>query len=476
MRIAVLADDNTGATDAAGMFTSFGARAVLLMSEKELEKQAGPEASPGRKDLRSQEDRPGMENRPGTEASGLEDFDVLVVGTRIRSVSPDEARRKTAETTALLKRRGYEMIQLKYCSTFDSTREGNIGPSLDAAGEVLGFSSAPVCPALPVNGRTTYMGYHFVWGELLSESALSRHPLNPMTDAHLPRWLGYQTGAGVGLVDHGTVRLGAEEIRRRRRELEAAGVIYHVTDAIVQEDIDAVLTAYEDTGFLSGGSGISEAMGRKYFAGRDRPDFSDRLKKLEKKIVVICGSQSPATARQKKTAVAAGFKEVLVHPREILKGRINLTEVAEEIRRSLADPEVPGTIISTDEKDGGDVESVHAEAAKLGLSPIEAGEKISDCLGRIAAELISGGEHEDTPARVSARGSAGGVDRILVAGGETSGAVCFEAGIEALEVGLQMDPGVPYCFPVGRDGPMVVLKSGNFGGDDLFVRAGILEE
>ncbi len=427
MKTGIIADDNTGATDAAGMLTSFGAKAVLLMNPEIL----------GDQDFSA-------------------DFDAVVVGTRIRSVSPAEAIRKTSHVVGLLKKGNYDLIQLKYCSTFDSTREGNIGQSLDAAREVLGFPSTPVCPALPVNGRTTYMGYHFVGRELLSESPLSRHPLNPMTDAKLPRWLGHQTETPVGLIDHSVIRLGAKEILHRRHSMEEEGILYHVTDALVQEDIDGITEAYEDTGFLSGGSGISASLGRRFFQNRKPLTFSNRLKNLEKKMVIISGSESPATARQKETAIAAGFQLVTIHPLDVIRESVDIPAAAERAFSSLR--EAPGIIITPDREKGGEVKNVHAVAGEMGLTPVEAGEMISDCLGRIAAELL---EHY-------------GVPRILVAGGETSGAVCHEAGFDALEVGLQIDPGVPYCFPVGLDRPMVILKSGNFGGDDLFARAGRL--
>ena len=143
----------------------------------------------------------------------------------------------------------------------------------------------------------------------------------------------------------------------------------------------------------------------------------------------------------------------------ILRDEVDHVGAAEQAYTLFCDSDVPGIILGTEENDGGDVRSVHRTAEVLGMSPVEAGKKISDCLGRIAAELILKRK----------------VDRLLVAGGETSGAVCFEAGLEALEVGRQIDPGVPYCFPVERDGPMVILKSGNFGEDDLFVRAGVIK-
>ena len=168
-KIAIVADDNTGATDAAGMLTSCGASALLILDPKLVEQKKAPEG-----------------------------YDVVVVSTRIRSVEPDQAYKTTKRVIEGFSNWGFDSIQLKYCSTFDSTERGNIGQSLDAAHELLKFSSTIVCPALPVNGRRTYMGYHFVHDRILSESPLSRHPLNPMTDSFLPRWLGHQTEKSIG--------------------------------------------------------------------------------------------------------------------------------------------------------------------------------------------------------------------------------------------------------------------------------------
>ena len=235
MKVTIIADDNTGATDAAGMLTSYGAKAVLLMNQDFLQ-----------------------------NSYVRDNFDVIVLGTRIRSVSPEEAFKKTKEAVAAVYQNS-ELIQLKYCSTFDSTPKGNIGQSIDAARSVINFSSTPVCPALPVNGRTTYMGYHFVGDRLLSESSMRNHPLNPMKDPDLVRWLSYQTEVPAGLIDYTVIADGLEAVLKKRKQLENSGIIYHVTDAVCQENIDIITEAFKDTGLLICGSGISASIGRLYF-------------------------------------------------------------------------------------------------------------------------------------------------------------------------------------------------------------------
>ena len=422
MKVTIIADDNTGATDAAGMLTSYGAKAVLLMNQDYLDKS----------EIR-------------------DNFDIIVLGTRIRAIEPEEAFIKTAKAVSAVHKTS-DLIQLKYCSTFDSTKKGNIGQSIDAARSVISFPSTPVCPALPVNGRTTYMGYHFVWDKILSDSSMRNHPLSPMTDSNLVRWLSYQTEIPVSLIDYTVIEKGVKAVTDRRKELEDKGILYHVTDAVCQENIDIITESYADTGFLTGGSGISASIGRLYFKS-EISDLTDmRLKNLGNKTLVISGSDSVTTQKQKETALASGFVLIAVNPYEILDDSVDMNKVTAEASQAF---NAGGNIILTVDNSGRNKSSfVKAEGAKKGLSPEKTGEKIGTFLGKAANELTENLE----------------IDRLLVAGGETSGTVCRECGIEALEVGQQIDPGVPYCFPLGKNKPMVVLKSGNFGVDDLFVK------
>jgi 3-dehydrotetronate 4-kinase len=437
-RIAIVADDNTGATDAAGMLTSYGARALLVLDPELTEAGA---RSP--------------------------DYEVLVVSTRIRSVAPEEAYELTERILRSVQTGGFDKIQLKYCSTFDSTPEGNIGKSLDAARDVFDFRSTVVCPALPVNGRTTYMGYHFVHGRLLSESPLSRHPLNPMTDSDLVRWLGYQTQRGVGLIDLPTIRRGVEAIWAARRKHEAEDRPYLVCDALELRDIELTVQAFEDVSFVSGGSGVSQAIGAAAYPGGKERDFSARLKNLGEKLVVISGSESPTSHAQREYALRHGFADITLHPLDALNEWKAKRSVPAEspliddlVKRAGSDVQNGNSLIIALERErGGDVNTVNREAEAAGLSSVETGGILGEYLGRLAAGLLE--RH--------------GIARLLVAGGETSGAVCQACGFQALEVGLQIDPGVPFCFPVDErmrsvESPLLVLKSGNFGEEDLYLR------
>lgn len=422
MKLAIVADDNTGATDAAGMLTSKGASVLMVINSDQLKNLA----------LLSQ-------------------YEVIVVATRIRSIKPKEAYERTLKVINQLQKLKAEIIQLKYCSTFDSTKEGNIGQSLDAALEAIKFKSTIVCPSLPVNNRTTYMGYLFVNGVPLNESPLRNHPLNPMEDANLVRWLSYQTDKKTDLLSWYTINEGKKSIVNKRSELEKSGVKYIVVDALQQKDIDIVVSSFNDYSFYSGGSGVSEAIAKILFNDYPPLEFRDRINSSKNKVVVISGSESPTTERQKKHALANGFEEMLVHPIRILERSATASEIAELIASQyLANKNV---ILSFDRKNGGDVSSVDNYAASKGLGRVEVGNILGMFFGEVANILVN---------KYS-------IGRLVVAGGETSGAVCEKCKFDLLEIGTPIDPGVPFCFPSNFPNLLLVLKSGNFGRESLYL-------
>jgi uncharacterized protein YgbK (DUF1537 family) len=323
---------------------------------------------------------------------------------------------------------------------------------LDAALDALDAGATIVCPALPVNGRTVYMGHLFVGDTLLSESPLSRHPLNPMTDANLVRWLGYQTQRAVGLVPLADIRSGDDALGARMEALRREGVSYLVTDAVADSDLDALARAVRGWPLVSGGSGITAALGRVAFPGRSPLDFTDRLAALPPGTLVVSGSQSPMTRRQNAHAVSRGFTHITLDIPAVLEGRFDPDRTASKAAGRLQSGEP--VIVGAPGEDEAGLRATQALGASLGLSQVATGEKIAAALAETAARVLD----------------SGAVGRLVVSGGETSGAVCRRLGLRALEVGLPIAPGVPCCFPAGRDGLLVVLKSGNFGGEDLYVR------
>jgi uncharacterized protein YgbK (DUF1537 family) len=423
MKLGLIADDNTGATDAAGMLTEHGLRTVLVLD-------ADVPLSP-------------------TKLAG---FDALVVGTQNRSVAPAAATEATRRAISRLQGWGAERFQLKYCSTFDSTREGNIGASLDAALDALGTPATIVCPALPVNSRTVYQGHLFVGSQLLSESALRNHPLNPMTDANLVRWLGYQTSRKVGLVDLSAIRLGTEATQRQLDKRIAEGCSYIVTDATNDDDLRVISEATRNWPLMSGGSGITMALAAVHWPRQPALRFDQELAALGTATLVVSGSQSPTTRRQTEHALAQGWAGIRLDIPAVLRGACHLDAALAAAEAELS-RDRPVLLYSPPDHEAQASEALSLGRA-LGLGALETANRIADALAELAGRLVQ--ERR--------------IDRLVVSGGETSAAVCRRLGIPAVEVGLPICPGVPYCFTWPDRRLLVVLKSGNFGAEDLYQR------
>ena len=423
MRFGIAADDHTGATDAAGMLTERGVRTVLFLSAPachELERLS-------------------------------EDYDAVVIGTRSRGMAPRDAYDETAAAVRALADRRLAKIQIKYCSTFDSTAQGNIGASLDAAMDVLGARATIVTPALPVNGRTTYCGYHFVDGRLLSESHMRNHPLTPMTDAFLVRWLQHQTRRRVSLIHHRTVREGDAAVRQALHDGVERGKSYFVTDAVCQADLGVLARATADWPLISGGSGITAEVPGLMFGSRPALSFAARLSEMPEPTLIVAGSCSPATREQNDHAARSGFTAANVDGAAVLTSTIDVVGVAARVREGLSGA---GGVVLRASADPAEVERVQRLGAERGLAATEVGAMVASVLAGIAAQVVASGH----------------VGRLIVSGGETAGAVCRQLAIRAVEVGLPVAPGVPYCFPIPGPQILLVLKSGNFGGDDFYSR------
>ncbi len=424
MKFGIVADDNTGATDAAGMLTEAGISTVFLVGT------------------------PGYNSNPET----IESFDAAVIGTCSRSISLHDADILTSGAFRFLKQSGAEKFQLKYCSTFDSTKKGNIGISLDAALKELGTNRTIVAPALPVNGRTTYLGYHFVNGVPLNESPMRNHPLNPMTDANLVRWLQYQTEKKVALAPLNIIRKGSWALKRHLNQKVRNGASYIVTDATEQQDLEIIAEATEKWPLLSGGSGITAAIPRQLFKRRRNLDFSERLQKYSRQTLVVAGSCSEATRAQNKLASRHGFKLFVVDSLKILDRSFSVERFRKRIVKHL---KTGGNAIIASSATPETIEKVHSALVETKISPEIFGELVAGTL----SEIISSVFDYVMPGRM------------VVSGGETSGAICQRLGISMMETGLPIAPGVPYCFPLHGPDVLTILKSGNFGGEDFYLQA-----
>ncbi|WP_372802587.1 3-oxo-tetronate kinase [Paracoccus seriniphilus] len=407
-----IADDFTGATDLAGLLARSGVRVRLHMG------------------------------LPSEEAGGdVAPFEVIALKTRTLPVG--EAVEQTRAAADWLRAAGAQRFFWKYCSTFDSTPQGNIGPVAQALMADLGASQTIYCPAFPENGRRVFMGNLFVGRQPLAESPMRDHPLTPMRDSDLTRLLAPQVAGPVGLVEHPVVEAGPQAIRAALLALAEAGRAHVVIDAIRDGDLTAIATACRDMELISGGSALAMALPGLYLADGTLAADAPRLvpPQLEKGAVVLSGSCSAMTNRQVAHYLQGGAPGLRLDPLELAQNgpRAALDWLgAQDLSRA---PILYATA---------DPQSVRAAQEHLGVA--RAGEIVEEALAACA---------------VAARDR--GAQRIVVAGGETSGAVTRALGVSRMDVGAEIAPGVPWCFgrSAGQD-VALTLKSGNFGAESFF--------
>lgn len=409
LRLGCIADDLTGATDVALMLQNAGMRTVQVISVP-----AG---------------------------LGQMDVDAVVVALKSRTAPAAEAVAQSLAALEWLRAQGARQILFKYCSTFDSTDAGNIGPVADALLDAMGARFTVACPAFPTNKRTVYLGHLFVGEQLLSDSPMKDHPLTPMRDANLVRVLGRQTGRKVGLVAQPTVRQGAAAMRAAFEELKTAGHAHAIVDAVSDDDLLALGAACVDMPLLTGGSGI--AMGLPANFGI-RKGTGEALPAVGGHAAVLSGSCSAQSNAQVEQWLKTrpGFR---IDPLQLAEGADLAAAAIDWARPKLA----AGPVLVYATAAPADV---RAAQARLGVQ--RAGELVEHCLARVAKGLV-----------------AQGVRRLVVAGGETSGAVVNALGVPALRIGPQIDPGVPWTQSLGEPPLALALKSGNFGAVDFFDKA-----
>jgi uncharacterized protein YgbK (DUF1537 family) len=376
----------------------------------------------------------------------LPETDAIVVALKSRTIPPAEAVAQSLAAFAALKAAGTRQYFFKYCSTFDSTDAGNIGPVADALLAALGARFTIACPAFPENGRTIYQGHLFVGRQLLSDSSMRHHPLTPMTDSNLVRVLGRQTKEKVGLVPIAMVREGAAAIQKAFAKLMVEGTTYAIVDATEDRHLLEIGAACADLLLITGGSGI--ALGLPENSRRrgllETTGDADKLPKVGGSAAVLAGSCSAATLGQIE-AFAKSHAALKLDPLALAEGKTSAAEALEWARPHLA----AGPMLIYASAPPADVAAIQAT-----LGRERAGALVEQALAEIAAGLV-----------------AAGARRLVVAGGETSGAVVQRLGVTALEIGPQIDPGVPWTFSLGEPRLALALKSGNFGGADFFEKA-----
>ncbi|TBY26100.1 3-oxo-tetronate kinase [Rhizobium leguminosarum] len=414
-----IADDYTGASDLANTLTKNGLRTVQTVGI--------PDPS-----------------------LALPDVDAVVVSLKIRSVPASDAVAATASAERWLRQRGAGHVLYKICSTFDSTNAGNIGPVTEALSEAAGGGSVLVTPAFPETGRTVYLGHLFVGGQPLNESPLKDHPLNPMHDANLVRVLARQSRNAVGLVDLTAIAAGAGAVKAKLDALRAAGVTAVIADAIFERDLETLgevaLKTPVSTGASGLGLGLARALVRSGRISSGGATTADAIRPVGGLSAIVAGSCSKATLHQLDVAERS-MPVLRLDPERLLAGP---DEIAAAISWA-GDRISAGPIV------------VAASAAPETVSRLQSlygreasGHAIETATSIIAAELVGRG-----------------VRRLVVAGGETSGAAVDRLAIPAFLIGPEIAPGVPVLRTVGNaQGDMLLaLKSGNFGGEDFFTAA-----
>jgi uncharacterized protein YgbK (DUF1537 family) len=375
------------------------------------------------------------------------DADAVVVALKSRTIPAAEAVAQSLAALAWLQKARCRQFFFKYCSTFDSTDEGNIGPVADALVAALDCGFALACPAFPANARSVYQGHLFVGTALLNESGMENHPLTPMGDANLVRVLSRQTDGRVGLVPFATVAKGADAVRKAMLGLKEQGHRYAIVDAVTDSDLFAIGAAAASHSLVTGGSGIAVGLPDNFRAAGvlAAADNAGALPMVAGHAAVLAGSCSRATLFQ----IGAARDQLPVLELDVLATPDATALTAQALDwASTRLSDTPVVIAASAPPD-----KVQALQAALGREA--AGALIEDALARIAAGLMDAG-----------------VRRMVVAGGETSGAVVSRLGVQRLRIGAEIDPGVPWTYAEGSGPPMLLaLKSGNFGGRDFFAGA-----
>jgi uncharacterized protein YgbK (DUF1537 family) len=401
MLLGCIADDFTGATDLANNLVRGGLRTIQT---------SGVPAPPL------------DENVDG-------DVDAIVVALKSRTIPAADAVAQSLAALDWLRARDCRQIYFKYCSTFDSTPAGNIGPVTQALMAHLGCRFTIACPAFPENARTVYKGHLFVGDVPLSESGMQHHPLTPMTDANLVRVLQAQTALEVGRVDLEDVMRGPDAIRRRFSALEHEGVGIAIVDAVSNDDLMRLGLAAADMPLVTAGSGVAIGLPQN-FAARGllrHASTAGALPSLPGHRAIVSGSCSTATRGQVADFVASGGAARAIDALALARGPVLVYSTAD-----------PG--------------SVKAVQAQIGTG--DAGAMIERSLAAVACGLVDAG-----------------VTQLVVAGGETSGAIVQALGAKMLRIGTQIDPGVPWTATIGPRPVLLALKSGNFGSRDFFAKA-----
>lgn len=411
IKIGCIADDFTGASDAASFLKKGGLTTILCNGV------------------------------PREQDIDVEGCDAIVVALKTRSVEKESAVRKSLEALEFLKKIGAGQIYFKYCSTFDSTPAGNIGPVADSIMESLGCKYTLLCPALPVNRRIVNNGRLFVDGIPLDQGHMRNHPLNPMWDSYIANLMAPQSPYPCKIVDFRLLnnpKLLQDRIDEWCSEHEH---FYLIPDYAEDKDGEKIAEFFGEYPFLTGGSGLLEHLAHHW--EKDKNDGKIFPNAVSGAAIGLCGSCSKATGEQISHYKSVGGKYICVDPQLILSGKQSIESIWQTVSHS--DTEVL-------------VYSIGAE-----IPPVKTGDPDVD--------LRSSKVVEDVMSELGKLAYASGYTRIIVGGGETSGAVIEALGLNSFYIGESIAPGVPIMIPTSQTEMRIALKSGNFGESDFFVKA-----
>lgn len=407
--LGVIADDFTGASDIASFLVENGLKTVQMngVSDCALQSQV----------------------------------DAIVISLKSRSNPVEEAIAQSLQALEWLQQNGCKQFYFKYCSTFDSTEKGNIGPVTDALLDALQDDFTMICPALPVNGRTIFNGYLFVGNVLLNESGMQNHPITPMKDANLVRLMDKQARGKTGLVSYSDLMKGADFVKSRFAELKQQGFRYAVVDSVDNSQLAVLAEAIADFKLVTGGSGLAAYMAARLSGGKQG---DNALLPNKAKTVVLSGSCSVMTNKQ-----VAKYAEKAPHV---------YLDVAQSISNPAYADELAQWVLAN-------LNHTLAPMVYATVSP----EKLKQIQAEFGADKASHAI-ENTFAQLAEKLKAAGVVNFITAGGETSSIVVQQLGFTGFHIGKQIAPGVPWLKALD-DNIFLALKSGNFGTEDFFAFA-----
>lgn len=411
VKIGCIADDYTGASDAASFLKKGGLSTVLC------------DGTPFRLDA-------------------LGNCQAVVIALKTRSVAKEDAVNVSLKALKFLKKARVKTFYFKYCSTFDSTPRGNIGPVADAIMEDLKEKFTLLCPSLPVNKRTVKDGCLYVDGIPLKDSYMKDHPLNPMWASYISALMEPQSKYPCITLSAKCIRKGHDAIFKELSGLKGGEHFYIVPDYVTDEDGKNIAATFKDSVFLTGGAGLLEHLARAL--NEDSAQITDFPSATAGRGIALCGSCSNASKCQIEEFKASGGLSFAVDADKLLSGKTTVKEIWDFVEstptsevlvysRGALEPRTETSCCKATEKKAKAIESAMA------------------ALGKLAYE--------------------NNFTRIIVAGGETSGAVTKSLGFNSFYIGESVAPGVPIMTPTGATGMRIVLKSGNFGQDDFFKRA-----